>query len=292
MKKRLYRSLIGISILVSPLSILNAGFGDAVVGGVVGGVVSSVISHGMYSSHHHYRGSHHRRHHSVKKVETDEMKIQKALKSLGFYRGPIDGQINSFESRNAIKALNRAYSIGDTAYMSPQERDALVYLGTLLTFDRYLIAEGTDRRTKTKRLQTALKVLGFYHGKIDGARGPKMRRAISEYKMSNGLGSGSKLGYEGEYRLVSTAKKANDKNIEDTINSLKRLGNQNRYQQQNPVAAQPQAVTPTQQPVNRAVVPPSNTNTVQPQNQQPMPTQQPIPQQPINQAVATPTNTQ
>jgi peptidoglycan hydrolase-like protein with peptidoglycan-binding domain len=205
----------------------SAGFGDALVGGVVGGVVGSVITNGVY--HRGHRGGHrsvHRAHHRRAKapVESDEMKIQKALKSLGFYKGPIDGQINSFESRTAIKELNRAYEIGDTSYMSPQERDALIYLATLLDFDRNLIAQGTDSRTKMKRVQTALKVLGFYHGKLDGSTGPMTRRSITDYKMANSLGSGSRLGYEEEYRLITTAKQNNDKNIEDTLNMLKHLG--------------------------------------------------------------------
>ena len=205
---------------------VQAGFGDAVVGGVVGGVVGSVISNSVYHhghSSHHYSSRHHRRRH-VAPVETDEMKIQKALKSLGFYRGAIDGNINSFETRTAIKELNRAYEIDDTAYMSPQERDALVYLGTLLDFDKKLSAPGDSKRAKNKRIQTALKILGFYHGKIDGSTGPKTRRAIADYRMANGLGSGYKLGFEDEYRLITTARKANDKNIEDTIATLKRLG--------------------------------------------------------------------
>ncbi|WP_456433256.1 peptidoglycan-binding protein [Nitratifractor sp.] len=241
-------AILGMIGITTPA---NAGLGDAVVGGVVGGVVGSVITNAMYHGHHrHYRRVHHRRH--VQRTETDEMKIQRALKSLGFYRGPIDGQINSFETRTAIKELNRAYEIGDTAYMSPQERDALIYLGNLLEFDRNLIAQGTDRRTKVRRIQTALKILGFYPGKIDGASGPGTRNAIAQYKSAYGLTPGYSLNYEEEYRLIDTAKKQNDKNIQETLASLKRLGAQGGMRPaqmpapgQKPVilqpAAQPQA---------------------------------------------------
>jgi peptidoglycan hydrolase-like protein with peptidoglycan-binding domain len=227
MKKLLSLRVVAFAALLYAPQFASAGFGDALVGGVVGGVVGSVITNGVY--HRGHRGGHrsvHRAHHRRAKapVESDEMKIQKALKSLGFYKGPIDGQINSFESRTAIKELNRAYEIGDTSYMSPQERDALIYLATLLDFDRNLIAQGTDSRTKMKRVQTALKVLGFYHGKLDGSTGPMTRRSITDYKMANSLGSGSRLGYEEEYRLITTAKQNNDKNIEDTLNMLKHLG--------------------------------------------------------------------
>lgn len=259
MKRGILKLSAAIAMIGGGFSIAEAGFGDAVVGGVVGGVVGSVITNSVYHSGHSTHRStrhYHKRHRSVP-ADTDEMKIQRALKSLGFYRGPIDGQINSFETRTAIKELNRAYEIDDTAYMSPQERDALVYLGTLLDFDKQLAAMGDSRRVKNKRIQTALKILGFYHGKIDGSTGPMTRRAIADYRMANGFGSGYKLGYEEEYRLISTARKGNDRNIEDTIATLKRLGRHKTPQrgQIQPVnnnysAPSPQQGQDTVKPVN------------------------------------------
>ncbi len=212
-----------------------AGFGDAVVGGVVGGVVGSVITNEIYHGHHRTR--HHTRHrtHRSVPVMTDEKKIQIALQNLGFYRGPIDGQINAYGTRTAIRELNRAYEIGDTPSMSPQERDALVYLGTLLLFDRNLNAPGTDRRTRTRRIQTALKILGFYNGKLDGSSGPMTRRAIANYRAAYGLAPATRLNFDEEYQLISTAKTANDRNLNDTVASLKRLGASQRTQRTNAV---------------------------------------------------------
>jgi len=242
------RTMIIVATLLLGVGVqrAEAGFGDAVAGGIVGGVVGSVITNEIYHSGRRHSTVHHRRRHRAPQpVETDEMKIQRALKSLGYYRGPIDGQINSFESRSAIKALNRAYEIGDSAYMSPQERDTLIYLGNLLQIDRALITQGSDRRSRTKRVQAALKVLGFYPGKIDGSSGPMTRRAIAEYRQANGLASGYRLGFEDEYRLVTTAKQSNDRNIEETLASLKRLGSAARSR---PAVRQP-ASPATQQPV-------------------------------------------
>lgn len=155
---------------------------------------------------------------------SDQMKIQKALASLGFYRGNIDGEVNSFETRSAIKDMNIAYEISDNASLKPEAKDSLIFLGTLFEFDRYLISRGTDKRSKGKKIQTALKIHGFYFAKIDGAVGSGTRRSISEYKAAKGLSSGSALDFEEEYHLVSSAKEINDKNIEDTIGSLKGLG--------------------------------------------------------------------
>ena len=147
---------------------------------------------------------------------TPQKKIQQALKSLGFYHGAIDGEINAYETRSAIKAMNRAYERGNTASLDPQAKDTLIYLGDLFALDRYLSAQGNDRRTKGKRLQAALKVHGTYHGKIDGAVGPGTRAAIAAY-----TGGSSSLDYEGEYRLIESARKKNDRNIEEAIAALK-----------------------------------------------------------------------
>ncbi|MBA1421617.1 MAG: peptidoglycan-binding protein [Epsilonproteobacteria bacterium] len=167
-------------------------------------------------SHHVKHKKHYKKRH-VAHVDTDEMKIQRALASLGFYRGRIDGAINSFETRSAIKDLNVAYGISTGASLLPQEKNSLIYLGTLFDFDRHLISRGTDKRSKGKKIQTALKIHGFYFSKIDGAVGPGTRRSISEYKASKGLSYGNALDFEEEYQLVSSAKAMNDKNIEETI---------------------------------------------------------------------------
>jgi len=223
-----------MAIVLTTGGVAYADFGDAVVGGLVGGAVGSVITNEVYNSNrasHPAPASHHRSRHKKKSKkkytvpkDTPEMKIQRALSSLGFYRGRIDGEINSFETRSAIKEMNMAYEIGNSASLKPEARDALIFLGTLFEFDRNLIARGTDSRTKGRKIQTALKIHGFYFGKIDGAVGPGTRRAIDEYKAANGLSYGSALDFEEEYRLISSAKNRNDKNIEDTVATLKGMG--------------------------------------------------------------------
>jgi len=217
------------SLLVS--SVAYASFSDGLVGGLVGGAVGSVITNEVYNANKPAPASTQSRQSNpsyqkryVAPQNTSEMKIQKSLTSLGFYRGRIDGEINSFETRSAIKEMNIAYEIGNSASLKPEARDALTFLGTLFEFDRYLIARGTDKRTKGKKIQTALKIHGFYYAKIDGAVGPGTRKSIGEYKAAKGLSYGTSLDFEEEYQLVSSAKEINDRNIEDTIGSLKALG--------------------------------------------------------------------
>ncbi|RRS30180.1 MAG: peptidoglycan-binding protein [Epsilonproteobacteria bacterium (ex Lamellibrachia satsuma)] len=223
-----------ISLFAGALLAANvayADFGDAVVGGIVGGAVGSVITNEVYNRNRSQPKAAPQRYNNkparqkyIAPKKTPEIKIQKALSSLGFYHGRIDGEINSFETRSAIKEMNIAYEIGNTASLKPEARDALIFLGTLFEFDRNLIARGNDRRTKGRKIQTALKIHGFYHSAIDGAVGSGTRNAISQYKAANGLSYGSSLDFEEEYQLVSSAKQMNDKNIEDTINTLKGLG--------------------------------------------------------------------
>lgn len=231
MKKR--KSITGLlmgSLLVG--NVAHADFADGLVGGLVGGAVGSVITNEVYKSNapQPAQQAPTTQQKSVKQKryvapqKSDEMKIQKALASLGFYRGKIDGEVNSFETRSAIKEMNIAYKIGNNASLKPEAKDALIFLGTLFEFDRNLISSGTDKRSKGKKIQTALKIHGFYFSKIDGIVGSGTRNSIAHYKGAKGLSSGSSLDFEEEYQLVSSAKQMNDKNIEDTIGSLKGLG--------------------------------------------------------------------
>ncbi|WP_154806484.1 peptidoglycan-binding domain-containing protein [Sulfurovum lithotrophicum] len=250
-------SISAVSTLLA-VNVAYANFGDAVVGGMVGGAVGSVITNEVYNSNRasnrppaqrHYKSKKRHKKYAIVPKDTPEMKIQRALTSLGFYHGKIDGEINSYETRSAIKELNRTYEIGNSASLKPETRDALIYLGTLFEFDRNLIARGTDKRTKGRKLQTALKIHGFYFSKIDGAVGPGTRKAIAEYKAANGLSYGSALDYEEEYQLISSAKQMNDKNIDDTIATLKGRGTG-----QTQAPTQPSVPPAAQAPTNNTIL--------------------------------------
>jgi len=155
---------------------------------------------------------------------TDEMRIQKSLSSLGFYRGRIDGQVNSFETRSAIKKMNIAYGISNSASLKSEAKDTLIFLGTLFEFDRHLISSNNAKRAKNRKIQVGLKLHGYYQGNIDGAIGEKTRGSIAQYKADNGMTYSGTLDFEEEYQLISTAKVINDKNIEDAIASLESMG--------------------------------------------------------------------
>ncbi|MFT7879949.1 MAG: peptidoglycan-binding protein [Sulfurimonas sp.] len=227
MKKIKQLSVVAASAILIG-NVAYADFGDAVVGGVVGGAVGSVITNEVYNKNRQQttqprRADTPRQRYHVPKM-TDEKRIQRSLSSLGFYRGRIDGQINSYETRAAIKEMNIGYEIGSSASLKPEAKDTLIFLGTLFEFDRYLNAQSNDRRTRNKKIQVALKLHGYYQGKIDGLIGRGSRGAIAQYKADNRMGYSGSLDFEQEYQLVSSAKKKNDRNIEEAIASLKALG--------------------------------------------------------------------
>ncbi len=224
-------------------SIAYADFGDFAVGAVIGGVASSVITHSIDNKRHNshnrrYRRHrrhvvHHRQHHVVHHeqhklpVITPDVKVQKALKALGFYHAPLNGELNSYETRSAIKSMNNSYEIGNNASLDPKTKDALIYLSDLFTFDRLLISRDNSKRSENKKIQTALKIYGFYHSTIDGLAGSGTKQAIAKYKSSKNLSYGDSLNLEEKYQLTSSAKKINDKNIDDTIASIKNTANHN-----------------------------------------------------------------
>jgi hypothetical protein len=199
---------------------------------VAGAAVGAAVTYGVMKRkrrHTYKRRRAHRKRHVRKKhtkrhiapTMTVEKKIQKSLTALGFYRGKIDGEVNSYETRSAIKAMNTSYELGNSASLDLKTKDALIYLGDLFIFDRLLIAKDHDQKSKNKKIQTALKIQGFYHDKIDGVIGVGTRKIITEYKESKKLSSSTGLDFEEEYQLISSAKQLNDKNIDETIASLK-----------------------------------------------------------------------
>jgi hypothetical protein len=247
--KGLKKALLSTAVIFGLSNFAQAGIVDDVIYNVVGQVSNALgarlgdeIYYGSsrgtvrHSTRRHHKKRRKKRKKVAKKsskvpVISDEMKIQKALKSLGFYKGPLDGEVNSYETRSAIRELNKKYGIGTTAFLKPEVKDTLLYLGTLFSLDRVLIASGKDSKTKAKKIQAALKVLGYYHDKIDGLIGKGTRACIANFKRDNGMTPNGKLDFEEEYRLITMAKEKNEKSIDETIASLNSLGNSNKNMQ-------------------------------------------------------------
>jgi peptidoglycan hydrolase-like protein with peptidoglycan-binding domain len=227
MKKKVAALVIGTAVLGTSVSEASdrglAAFGAVAAIVTTAAVLSSQSRHSS-SKRHYKKRSHRSKKRSYKKravVVTEEMRVQKALASLGFYKGKIDGALNSYETRTAIRQMNQAYGISDNSYLNREARDQLIYLANLYDLDRQLHTIGNTKKRKGTRLQAALKVHGVYPGKIDGVVGKGTRQAIREYKRQKGMVPTSTLNPEETYDLVSSAIAMNDRNIQGVIGTLK-----------------------------------------------------------------------
>jgi|GEM_PF-6261357 len=177
------------------------------------------------SDYHHHHKRHHTTHHKThhKKtpiVITDEMKIQKSLSYLEFYKGKIDGKLNSYASRSAIKKMNKKYNISAGTTLDSRTWNELLYLAELFTMDKNLFSERNTKVAKGKQLQTALKVYGAYNSKVDGIVGSGTRKAIATYKNTEGLTPTTSLSPNERYNLINSAQKMNTKTIDEAIKDL------------------------------------------------------------------------
>jgi peptidoglycan hydrolase-like protein with peptidoglycan-binding domain len=226
MKKKVAALIIGTAVLGG--SVAEARNRGAAAFGAMAAIVTTAAilsSQGKHrTSKRHYKKSRSSKKRSYKKravVVTEEMRVQKSLASLGFYKGKIDGALNSYETRSAIRQMNMAYGISESSYLSREARDQLVYLSNLYDLDRKLHTIGNTKTRKGTRLQAALKVHGVYSGKIDGVVGKGTRQAIREYKSQKGMVPSSTLNPDETYDLISSAIAMNDRNIHGVIDSFK-----------------------------------------------------------------------
>lgn len=142
--------------------------------------------------------------------------VQRDLKALGFYRGPLDGvagpatrkAILAFQRKLGLKAtgtpdpvtveriryeLTLRRSIGSTASIEPAdaastrsrqaEASAREETPDLAT----LAASAAMPPEQVRRLQRKLKALGYDPGPVDGRLGPATRRAIRRFQKDSGL---------------------------------------------------------------------------------------------------------
>jgi len=167
-----------------------------------------------------------KKHYRVPKIKTTphiltkDMKIHLALKKLGFYKGKIDGNLYSYETKSAIKKMHLEYQKEPTSYLNNKEKDTLIYLGTLFNLNKILLLKGSDERSHYKRIQAALKIEGFYFNIVDGILGNNTRKAIYDYKDAKGLTPTYNLSFKEESELLNDAKMVNDKNIEEAVETL------------------------------------------------------------------------
>ncbi|MDI6843494.1 MAG: peptidoglycan-binding protein [Anaerosomatales bacterium] len=114
--------------------------------------------------------------------------VQKRLAKLGYDLGPsgVDGVFLG-ATLEALRAFQREHGLVDDGVVGPKTWAALVdatfSLGDRILYLRYPFLHGAD----VAALQTALNVLGFPCGEIDGIFGPSTEQAVREFQFNVGL---------------------------------------------------------------------------------------------------------
>lgn len=220
------KSLKKVILSLVIISTMGANVAFAGSGGLLMGLAAGVLGSMAYNGHKKQESSNTRRKAPAKRkvakaaVMTDEMKIQQALAGLGFYSGKIDGNINNYATRNAIKQMNMAYNISDNTLLEKETSNQLVYIGTLFDLDKKLSSTSNSKKAKAIQLQAALMVQGVYTSKIDGAIGKGTRSSISMYRQAEGMTDGNSLNQNETYNLVVSSMDKNRVNIESAVAAI------------------------------------------------------------------------
>jgi peptidoglycan hydrolase-like protein with peptidoglycan-binding domain len=107
-----------------------------------------------------------------------------ALRALGLYLGPIDGDVGPLTRAALVRAQRRA-DLPPTGRISVPTRDSLGPLGRPLYGER-TISTG-DFGLDVSELEFLLARAGFYHGPLDGYMGPKLETAIRGFQRQTRL---------------------------------------------------------------------------------------------------------
>ena len=134
------KKVLLILVIVLLNSPANAGFWTSLAGGVV---ANSLTSSGASSNGVNID------------AKADEKKVQQVLIKLGFYNTNIDGNLNSFETRNGIKQFQKYYLSEPTGTLETKEIQDMLYMHDL--FKNY------KQEWKYPKEQDSAKILNIYH---------------------------------------------------------------------------------------------------------------------------------
>ncbi len=119
-------------------------------------------------------------------------KIQKRLKTLGYYTGSIDGDYGN-GTKTAVKNFQRVNGLNSNGYVNQSTLQKLnsssaKKAGSASSSGS---SSGTcapgDSGDQVKKVQKRLRALGYYSGSIDGDYGNGTKTAVKEFQRTNGL---------------------------------------------------------------------------------------------------------
>ena len=157
---------------------------------------------------------------SINSLSKKQLKeLQKALKTLGYYLGSIDGIVGP-KTRNAWAEFKSELGFDhpelvdqfSLAVLQDRETEKLDFLYLDQITDPIPIY--TLFKKQFKELQKALNTLGYPVGSIDGLIGPKTRNAWSEFKTDIAFGHPELIGEESISILKEKINDISDQSIE------------------------------------------------------------------------------
>jgi peptidoglycan hydrolase-like protein with peptidoglycan-binding domain len=132
-----------------------------------------------------------------------EAGVQVALRALGLYSGPIDGEIGPL-TQSAVEAAQRRASLPVTGAIDTTTRDSLGPLGRPL-YGKRPIAPG-DFGLDVSVLQFLLARAGYYDSALDGYYGPRLQAALQAFQTHAGLAADGVAGPQTLSALVRRAR--------------------------------------------------------------------------------------
>ena len=148
----------------------------------------------------------------VKNSRGSEVKrLQSALKELGFYSSSVDGKYGS-GTEKAVAAFQKMNGLPQTG-AADAATQALLYGGSAKNSagistaanEGYTALQTGSRGASVRQLQTRLKELGYYTGKIDGAYGSGTAAAVKAFQKKHGLTQTGKADALTQTALYSSA---------------------------------------------------------------------------------------
>jgi hypothetical protein len=158
------------------------------------------------TNHHTSRKKHHRHHHHT--IRSKEAQWQRALQFLGYYHGPLDGDLATPASFGAITNFHTRNHQIATGFLEEEDKLYLSEIYRTIALETYLSYNGKNRTKNHQKLQAALACESFYHGKIDGHFGKNSKKALARYtQQADSNKTTGKTSQEIQEVLIGEAKK-------------------------------------------------------------------------------------
>ncbi len=142
------------------------------------------------------------------------LRLQTALKSLGYDVGALDGQYGA-KTEQAVRSFQRTYGLTVDGYAGVLTQKKLYTVAKANTGDSagqtatangwfsgdYATIERGQNGPRVQLLQAALHKLGYYTGSIDGRFGSGTRSAVCAFQKASGLAQDGKAGWKTLQRI-------------------------------------------------------------------------------------------